>query len=128
MCNFNFEFLDQIGISIDDDSYEEQLLVELEKSTKYWFDQAQKTLQDRLLQQPNTNVAKNVIYFMGDGMSLTTITAARIFLGQLQGKRGEETDLLFQTFPNVGLAKVRMRSLSNKQKMFNSFLTFRRIA
>lgn len=78
----------------------------LEKTSKYWFDQAQMTLEDRLYKKPNTNVAKNIIYFLGDGMSLTTITAARIFQGQLRGKNGEENDLWFQTFPNVALAKV----------------------
>lgn len=64
------------------------------------------TLKDRLYRKQNTNVAKNIIYFLGDGMSLTTITAARIFKGQLKGKNGEEENLWFQTFPNVGLAKT----------------------
>lgn len=80
--------------------------MQLEKTTKFWFDQAQITLKDRLYKKPNENVAKNIIYFLGDGMSLTTLTATRIFQGQLQGKRGEESDLWFQKFPNVGLAKV----------------------
>lgn len=100
-----FIFVDQIKIP-DDNNYDKQLLDKLEKTTKYWFDQAQATLKDRLNNRPNTNVAKNIIYFMGDGMSLTTITAARIFQGQLQGKNGEESDLWFQKFPNVALAKV----------------------
>lgn len=82
------------------------MLEQLEKTSKFWFDQAQSTLKDRLYKKPNTNVAKNIVFFVGDGLSLTTITAARIFYGQLQGKRGEESDLWFQTFPNVGLAKV----------------------
>lgn len=80
--------------------------MQLEKTTKFWFDQAQITLKDCLYKKPNENVAKNIIYFLGDGMSLTTLTATRIFQGQLQGKRGEESDLWFQKFPNVGLAKV----------------------
>lgn len=80
--------------------------MQLEKTTKFWFDQAQITLKDRLYKKPNENVATNIIYFLGDGMSLTTLTATRIFQGQLQGKRGEESDLWFQKFPNVGLAKV----------------------
>lgn len=81
----------------------------LEKTTKFWFDQAQATLKDKLYRKLNTNVAKNIIYFLGDGMSLTTLTAARIFQGQLQGKKGEETDLWFQKFPDVGLAKVSFK-------------------
>ena len=98
-------FLDQINIA-ENDEYDGELLDKLEKTTKYWFDQAQSTLKDKLYQKPNTNVAKNIIYFLGDGMSLTTLTAARIFQGQLQGKKGEEADLWFQKFPHVALAKV----------------------
>lgn len=98
-------FADQINIPENDD-YDGELLDKLEKTTKYWFDQAQSTLKDKLYREPNTNVAKNIIYFLGDGMSLTTLTAARIFQGQLQGKKGEEADLWFQKFPHVALAKV----------------------
>lgn len=97
---------DHIGIQLDDNDYDVDLLMQLEKTTKYWFDEAQSTLKQRLYNKLNTNIAKNILYFVGDGMSLTTLTATRIFQGQLQGKRGEETDLWFQKFPNVGLAKV----------------------
>ena len=55
---------------------------------------------------PNTNIAKNVILFVGDGMGLSTVTAARTLKGQLQGKTGEETVLEFEKFPYTGLAKV----------------------
>ena len=37
-----------------------------------------------------TGRAKNVILFVGDGMSLTTVTAARILAGQRAGAPGEE--------------------------------------
>lgn len=41
---------------------------EKEKDPKYWRDQAQQTLKNALrLQTLNTNVAKNVIMFLGDG-------------------------------------------------------------
>ena len=50
--------------------------------------------------------AKNVILFIGDGMGISTITAARIFDGQSQGKKGEEHDLAFDTFENVALIKT----------------------
>lgn len=43
---------------------------------------------------------------MGDGMSIATITAARIYQGQLKGQRGEEDQLSFEKFPYVGLSKV----------------------
>lgn len=44
------------------------LCTEKEKDPKYWRDQAQQTLKHALgLQKLNTNVAKNVIMFLGDG-------------------------------------------------------------
>ena len=66
------------------------------------------------LGQVNTNVAKNVIIFVGDGMSIPTLTASRIYKAQYQGRQqgkavdGEETLLTFEQFPNVGLSKVNI--------------------
>ena len=60
----------------------------------------------------NTNLAKNVIIFVGDGMSLPTLTASRIYQAQLNARlqkkkvNGEENLLFFETFPHVGLSKV----------------------
>jgi alkaline phosphatase len=50
--------------------------------------------------------ARNVILFIGDGMGMTTITAARIFDGQSRGQTGEENELAFERFPNVALVKT----------------------
>ena len=50
--------------------------------------------------------AKNIILFVGDGMGVTTVTAARIFQGQQQGMSGEENSLSFGKFPFVGLSKT----------------------
>ena len=50
---------------------------------------------------------KNVILFIGDGMSLTTVTAARIYRGQQKLKRsGEELLLSWEEFPETALLKV----------------------
>lgn len=38
---------------------------------------------------------------------MTTYTAARILKGQLQNQTGEETVMTMDTFPNVGLVKVK---------------------
>ncbi|XP_049875870.1 membrane-bound alkaline phosphatase-like [Pectinophora gossypiella] len=51
-------------------------------------------------------VARNVVLFLGDGMSGATMAAARAHLGQRSNRTGEETDLYFETFPTVGLAKT----------------------
>ncbi len=56
---------------------------------------------------PDTRrAAKNVILFVGDGMGISTLTAARILEGQLAGRPGEENRLSFETFPNVALSKT----------------------
>lgn len=50
--------------------------------------------------------AKNVILFIGDGMGISTITAARIYAGQKLGQTGEEYVLPFENFENVALVKT----------------------
>jgi len=50
--------------------------------------------------------AKNVILFLGDGMGISTVTAARILAGQQKGLAGEEYDLAFDKFENVALIKT----------------------
>nr|AAN31766.1 alkaline phosphatase [Xenopus laevis] len=80
---------------------------EQEKNPNYWRRQAQETLMNALqLQNLNTNVAKNVIMFLGDGMGVPTVTAARILKGQLAGQPGEETQLEMDKFPHVALSKT----------------------
>ncbi len=53
-----------------------------------------------------TGEAKNVIVFLGDGMSLTTVAAARILEGQRRGDAGEENALAFEQFPHTALSKT----------------------
>lgn len=55
---------------------------------------------------PQTKTAKNVILFIGDGMGISTITAARIYAGQKRGEPGEENLLSFENFENVALVKT----------------------
>ena len=50
--------------------------------------------------------AKNVIFFLGDGMGISTITAARIYAGQAAGATGEEYSLAFEEFPHLALIKT----------------------
>jgi len=50
--------------------------------------------------------AKNVILFVGDGMSLTTVAAARILEGQRKGGAGEENRLGWENFPATALSKT----------------------
>lgn len=50
--------------------------------------------------------AKNVILFIGDGMGVSTVTAARIYDGQSRGEPGEENLLSFEHFPSLALVKT----------------------
>lgn len=71
-----------------------------------WAKQGQAELKKRLAQKPNTGKAKNVILFIGDGMGVSTLTAARILEGQQRGETGEENFLYFESFPYGGLVKT----------------------
>lgn len=50
--------------------------------------------------------ARNLILFVGDGMSLTTVTAARILEGQRQGQPGEEHRLGWEDFPATAFSRT----------------------
>lgn len=81
-----------------------------EKDPQFWYDLAYEEIAKRLaLDQPNAKKAKNIILFLGDGMSLSTVAAARILKGQRQGNTGEESALSFETFPYTGLSRVSSR-------------------
>lgn len=74
---------------------------DLERHQDYWNNVAQSTLARQLdKNQLNTNVARNIIMFLGDGLSIPTLAATRVFLGD------ESTELSFEKFPYVGLSKV----------------------
>ena len=75
-----------------------------------WFSDAQTKLasaQDAASKVvTESGKAKNVILFVGDGMGISTITAARILAGQLQGEMGEDHQLSFETMPYSGFVKT----------------------
>ncbi|KAM9535070.1 alkaline phosphatase-like [Salvelinus alpinus] len=78
-----------------------------EKDSLFWNTWAQRTLKNALtLQKLNQNTAKNLILFLGDGMGIPTVTAARILKGQLSRQSGEETQLEMDKFPFVALSKT----------------------
>lgn len=82
------------------------LTLEMLGTTESWLEAGEKAIADRLAVQPNTNQAKNVILFVGDGMGISTLTAARILEGQLNGRPGEEGYLSFEQFPHTALVKT----------------------
>jgi len=79
-------------------------------SNNVWFSDAQTKLAGAQVAASKvvteSGKAKNVILFVGDGMGISTITAARILAGQLQGEMGEDHQLSFETMPYSGFVKT----------------------
>ncbi|CAH1406602.1 unnamed protein product [Nezara viridula] len=67
---------------------------------KYWKESALADLYESLDVGYNTNIAKNIILFIGDGMGPNTVTAARIY------REGETGYLSWEKFPHIGAIKT----------------------
>jgi alkaline phosphatase len=77
------------------------------ESVADWYEAGNRFIDwSRRAERNESRRAKNVILFVGDGMGVSTVTAARILEGQLKGKPGEENRLSFEHFPNVALSKT----------------------
>lgn len=76
------------------------LFKNIEGHTSFWSSNGAKYIKNQLKREKNTNTAKNIIMFLGDGLSIQTIAAARMYLG------GEEINLSFEEFPHYGLVKT----------------------
>ena len=80
------------------------VLPEVQTSDALYIDSA---AQLSLKQEMQTTLkAKNVILFVGDGMGISTLTAARILQGQQAGNTGEEGYLSFEQFPYSAQVKT----------------------
>lgn len=77
-----------------------------EPSPAEWFESGAAAVRLAKSHPSYGDRAKNVILFVGDGMGITTLTAARILDGQMKGGSGEENSLAFESFPNVALSKT----------------------
>jgi len=71
-----------------------------------YFVDATSDLEARLQVRPNTGRARNVILFVGDGMGVSTLTAARIYQGQRAGRDGESTWTAMDRMPFSALVKT----------------------
>lgn len=71
-----------------------------EPSPDDWMGDAMRFVQKQTAKKVNTNRAKNVIMFLGDGMSVATLSATRMYMG------GEEMRLSFEDFPFMGMSKT----------------------
>lgn len=72
---------------------------------QFWIDIGKDTVAEKLKYVNKKGVAKNIIMFLGDGLSLPTLTASRIYKGQMKSS-GENEYLSFERFPFVGMSKV----------------------
>lgn len=71
-----------------------------------WYREGRSLVSERWQARGETEQARNVILFVGDGMSLATVAAARILEGQQRGEPGEENLLHFERYPHTALAKT----------------------
>jgi alkaline phosphatase len=76
------------------------------ESVTDWYAAGNAFIDQAKAQAPIRRRAKNVILFVGDGMGISTQTAARILEGQMKGKTGEENRLSFETLPYSALSKT----------------------
>ncbi|XP_045774632.1 membrane-bound alkaline phosphatase-like [Maniola jurtina] len=79
---------------------------EKEATFEFWMGEAQAAIAAHARSSRERGSARNVVMFLGDGMSVPTLAAARTLLGQRNRRTGEETRLSFEEFPSVGLSKT----------------------
>ena len=95
-----------------------------DKDPQRWNDYAFDKIQANLKKRMNTNLAKNVILFLGDGMGISTITGGRIMKGQLKNQTGEEVVTNMEDAEFTGLSKVirdEMRLILSSIQVFRQF-------
>ncbi len=80
--------------------------VKRQETPETWKKDGWSRIDEVKKQKIRSGKAKNVILFMGDGMGISTLTAARILEGQLRGESGEENRLSFEEFPFSALSKT----------------------
>lgn len=76
------------------------------ESAATWYAAGQQALHDAKRLHPIHRRAKNVILIIGDGMGVSTVTAARILEGQQRGVDGEKNVLNMEKLPYLALSKT----------------------
>jgi len=92
-----------LAFSVQADSRQTKSAIPEYQKTNPWFKEAKSIVKRK---GSHSFKAKNVILFVGDGMGVSTVTAARILEGQMKGMQGEENNLSMDLFPYIGLAKT----------------------
>ena len=65
---------------------------------------------------------KNIIFMMGDGMGVSTLAAARIYLAQTRNLTGEAAALAWESMPYAALSKVQVGIFSDSPSHVNNSL------
>ncbi|KAG5666966.1 hypothetical protein PVAND_014970 [Polypedilum vanderplanki] len=71
-----------------------------ELTKEFWMEQGKDFIEQQLSKYPNTKRAKNILFFLGDGMGHSTVAAARMAMGN------ENMQLKFEEFPWVASSKT----------------------
>jgi alkaline phosphatase len=77
-----------------------------EEDTAAYRAQGEAELQRLKADQAPRTKARNVIVFIGDGMGVSTLTAARIFAGQAMGRDGESNVTVMDGLAHTALVKT----------------------
>jgi alkaline phosphatase len=77
-----------------------------DESREQWLSDGRQAVTKAMRLRAQGLRARNVILFVGDGMGVSTVTAARILDGQMRGESGEENLLSFERLPYVAISKT----------------------
>ncbi|MCY0964258.1 alkaline phosphatase [Parathalassolituus penaei] len=75
-------------------------------SSSEWFKAGSAQASQKMADTQITGQARNIVLVIGDGMGISTLTAARIFAGQQKGMSGEDYSLSFEKLPYSALIKT----------------------
>ena len=81
-------------------------MAQIAADTAAYRAQGEAALEQLKSQPAPTSRARNVIIFIGDGMGISTLTAARIFAGQAAGRDGESFQTAMDGLPYAALVKT----------------------
>ncbi|XP_065082228.1 membrane-bound alkaline phosphatase-like [Ochlerotatus camptorhynchus] len=73
---------------------------EIETTSEFWRQAARNTIASKLTESPVVSKPKNVVFFIGDGMSPQTVAATRMYLGN------ENKMLPFEEFVNLATTRT----------------------
>jgi len=83
------------------DHHQQEQSNQVPTSAAEWFKVGEQAVLVNKKDVAELRKAKNVILFVGDGMGISTVTAARILEGQINGRDGEFNRLNFEKFNNI---------------------------